>query len=113
MTEQDSYTVMPSLAKILLRPGSPGCHVAVLDHGLAHRQAGASCSGQGWEGGKGKYFTRCAASSSSGSMALSVFIPSLQKAVQKTSRGKANAAMAKQARKWSALDVLAQLGPRF
>lgn len=65
MTEQDSYAVMPSLAKILLGPGSPACRVAALDRGSAHRRAGASCSGQGWKGGRGKYFTWCAASSSS------------------------------------------------
>ena len=61
MTEQDSYA---SLAKILLGPGSPDCHVAALDRGSAHRRAAASCSGEGWKGGKGKYFTWCAAPSS-------------------------------------------------
>lgn len=32
MTKQDSYGVMPSLAKILLGPGSPDCHITGKEH---------------------------------------------------------------------------------
>lgn len=91
-------------SKILLGPRGPDCHMAAPSCGSTHHWTGASCSGKGWKGGKEKYFTIRAVPGSIDSSGFEYF---KQKAVQKTSRGKASTAMAENQE--PNMDVLDQL----
>lgn len=92
MTEQDSYAVMPLLAKILLGPGSPDCHRAgvQLIAGQEHRALGRDGKVE-----KGSISAGALLLALVITVVLNIFISLLQKAVQETTRGKANTAMAK------------------
>lgn len=98
-----------TLAKILLGPGSPGCHMAAPGHGSAHSQAGASCSGEGWKGGKGKYFTWCTAPSSADNSGFEYLHILAAESSAEDNPGKSQHSDGKVCKQEPNLDVLAQL----